>query len=169
MGNRKVRYVEDILILRDTITRPADTTAYTTGDSISNVDDSHFTFSSPAGMTIDAKWGQIIKMQPWSNETTARRYRWLLSTGTLTTTADNLAVSTPDAEVRAAVWCDSSINSQGENWGGSNRGVIGNDSPWFRLPLVNGAFDLEMKLICEQGYTPLSAQQFMFEITLMLA
>jgi hypothetical protein len=166
--------------LRSAITRPANTTAYAIGDSISAVTtNAGFVFGSidtndwsarahrPGinSLTINA-----LKLHSSANQSTKLAAKLLIFSQTVTAVADNAAFTATDAEM---LTLETVINIDPADWvtGNSTSGAEGNAVAEVRnidVPVSCRTGILYGILVAQNAYTPVSGEILTATLTLTL-
>jgi hypothetical protein len=166
-------------VVRDSITRPADTTAYSAGDVISEATtNDHYTFGAAGTSALnDTKLaraevgtGTINKATLYSsaNQATKLDAELWLFTSDITEVADNSAFAPSDAEVLTLVDIIS-FPTTGWKIGNATAGAGGNavcvvvniDRPY----KTGTSGILYGQLVARNGYTPVSGEVFTVDLT----
>lgn len=179
MGNETVFLADRIIypFLEDTITRPANTTAYADGDAISDVTtNDFFTLQSAEGREIGARTGKITGATLFSDSYVATG----LAADILlfnnpddlpTETADNATVAITDAEMD---FCFGVLKFLTGGWtrGGANNIQHLNDLDIsFQIPLVGAGspgtparFSIYAQAVARNAYVPISGEKFTLKL-----
>lgn len=112
---------------RDTITRPANATAYADGDVIANADNSHLVFQNVVDLGAATRSGSIptARITSSANQTQKPELELWLFQSEITASADNAAFAPTDAELADLVGI---IDFPASSWrsGNSGAGAAGN-------------------------------------------
>lgn len=154
--------------VRASITRPANTTAYTAGDVISNADDSHMEFAEAANKGAKRRTGSIAMARVISSAnvgTKADLELWLFSSS-VTAMTDNAAFTPTDAEMATLVGV---IPFGTSSWraGHAGAGAAGNavceatnQGIVFELPSTS----IYGVLVVRNAYVPVSGEIFTVDL-----
>jgi hypothetical protein len=141
------------------ITRPANTTAYTAGDVLSGADDGHFVFVD--SINPSAKTGEVIgaTITLDVSQATPPNIDLVLFSADTADQADNGAVSFTDAEMATVVGV---INFNDWFDGGNSMVQVASAS----IPFQLGGKNLYGQAVVQNAYTPTSGESF--TVTLMV-
>ncbi len=156
---------------RASITRPANTTAYTAGDVVSDATaDAHFTFenASRAGTQNKQLGGSIPTARIWSSANQATKLEgelWLFHTD-IVAVADNAAFAPTDVEMLTLVGV---VDFPAANWkaGAAGIGAAGNavcEAYNLGFAFKSSEKKLYGQLVVRNAYTPVSGEIFTAEI-----
>jgi len=148
-----------------TITRPADTTAYTARDAIANSTSTPAVLSFTGMAGEEAGGGYIVKARLMTNQSTnTARFRLHLYSVAPTPINDNA--------VQVLLWANRAnrvghIDFDACTTGGSGSDAANSSNANLRMPFVCGAADTVLYGLLEtlDGFTPASAQQIYLELT----
>lgn len=159
-------------VIRDSIIRPANTTAYAAGDVISEVTtNDHYTFENPVLGGELSGYIEEAKMMINANQTTKPDLElWLFDTD-IAEVADNSAFAPTDTEILTLLGI---IDFGVDNWkvGLSGAGASGNIVQQVRninLPIrATGNADRNIygQLVVRNAYTPIDSEQFDVELAI---
>lgn len=164
MGATESVVVWNSKVVTDSITRPANTTAYSAGDAISEVTtNDHFTFSVFKDQhrkyaSIDAAW-----LMSSVDASALDAELWLFHTAP-TETADNSAFAPPDAErltLLGVIDFPDTTAKSASNWSVCQAtGLV--------LPIRGTAENIYGQLVARNAYTPSSGEVFTVNLSLSI-
>lgn len=158
-----------MVIASATITRPANTTQYTAGDTITGTSPALLTFSS--AFRVNSGTGYVVKAQLTKNNatTTAALFRLHLwkATPSFSVASDNAAFTLLYADVADHLgYIDfTSFATEGSGSDCVTSLVVGSGLPLAAFAL-SGAQTLKGLLVAEDVYTPASGEQFTITLTI---